>query len=799
MAGQPGPDNLAMAQALASLAMVFGNGPTSASGTRLPNPQVADRDPAASAVVRLTALGQRAAESAAGASSSSTTPDAAAGPDPAVALGAHPLMQLAIAGAGLGGERQQPMDLLNVLRSFVGAPSAGGTTPGVDGAPNPTEPTPKTKAKARKRKAADTTPKLQMSGMAGTGRFIDFTAGFIEGCDKIVWSWTTSTQEQCRKEENARYTKAIAQCTKRRIDCCGDGVTDANGPGMSADCTNYEIVFTGIVEINNVWTEFFKSKDAEVTLVLINKLADTLNNEPSIRHIWRGGKRRPLYQNEHLLRLKTTFTVKEVPFFSRNLLSLISADSINENCPMEVVEKMPDEHSQYTPEHLRKPAALRFYWLPGVFQERVWEYAIRQLYVHTIKSEDTMLTTYRQLFSPVFPDKLTAVENKEGDDAKEPAQKKAKVDLDEDVGFDDVDIDFDMFDAATMTKEEAERRANTRTLISDAAMNQAKCVCAMLWPNIFKDDLPNAIEQIHGGNAGAALSWIKVLQQNQYFKSLAAKAVQFNTLLRNFNTFYTASLAHWQEFSEFRNSTQALLDKLADMDFGQAALKECAAWSTNVARKLVPMTKADNLFAELDSLYSDVRIQGDLAPTLAERKAAYLKSFGLVIAVLKHLFLSTVKSVNNLAKVPARLDILRTSQTLIGEIVNIATQKVSAKKFLLVKDPKVTLAERLEKTVELFQCVADLCAEHYKDWEPILPQETEPSQEIQDNFNCITTRVATLDRNLNEADGSFFFALKGTAHDNPPDALLFFYQPLFLESDMAILNIYKEHQKAFRF
>ena len=62
-------------------------------------------------------------------------------------------------------------------------------------------------------------------------------------------------------------------------------------------------------------------------------------------------------------------------------------------------------------------------------------------------------------------------------------------------------------------------------------------------------------------------------------------------------------------------------------------------------------------------------------------------------------------------------------------------------------------------------------------------------------FFVNTTSEAT----LNEADGSFFFALKGTAHDNPPDALLFFYQPLFLESDMAILNIYKEHQKAFRF
>jgi len=283
------------------------------------------------------------------------TPQRAQGPlieevteEPAAVASAPQLATVASADGNSPGQ-----ELIRAMRGFAGAspsglppsavsasPQAGGVLP-IVAAQSPLQalnlapllslfagqvPNAATEAAAAPKKSSKPGPKLKKQSLitqAVTGpvnyRFVDFSKGHLDGCESEICVWTLSAEMMCNKAYESKIARIIKE-TRRRKGICNDpsNAGDPHASQTADDCDRYECMFLGIQEINGVWMNFSNDKNPEACLSAIQSIHSTLNNQAILTGIWQQGQRVPLYQREKLLRLKVTFTTKEVPLQHNN-------------------------------------------------------------------------------------------------------------------------------------------------------------------------------------------------------------------------------------------------------------------------------------------------------------------------------------------------------------------------------------------------------------------------------------------------------------------------------------------------
>ncbi len=767
------------------------------------------------------------------------TPQRAQGPlieevteEPAAVASAPQLATVASADGNSPGQ-----ELIRAMRGFAGAspsglppsavsasPQAGGVLP-IVAAQSPLQalnlaplfslfagqvPNAATEAAAAPKKSSKPGPKLKKQSLitqAVTGpvnyRFVDFSKGHLDGCESEICVWTLSTEMMCNKAYESKIARIIKE-TRRRKGICNDpsNAGDPHASQTADDCDRYECMFLGIQEINGVWMNFSKDKNPEACLSAIQSIHSTLNNQAILTGIWQQGQRVPLYQREKLLRLKVAFTTKEVPLQHTNLLSLAGPESCEDACPEAVYSKMPDSHSSYTPANQQKPEYLKHYWTPGKFQFRLYDHVLKQLFVYAVKSEETFLMHYQRLFVSHFSHLANAPGSARAA-AAEPQAKKAKVgDAPEEVSaeeaFGDMDVDFDCFENALLTREELDKKQNVLQLISPDSRDNAKWFCCLVWPDRFdRDSLEEALRQYESASPP---QWIRTMQGCSYFTDIARASKVLLTKLKEFDGFYKGAVEAWEKFCRFLEATEALVGAV-ESELNTSAVRSINAWSREVCHKLVAMEKIDSLFEDLDAKFKDPRVQADKSSTLGIWRFKFQNSFATVVKICKAMLISCLAGVSRMPTgLAQRIDILSTSQAIVTEIMCLMmnmkagqTHPLRVLQGMSIQEVE-TLSLRLRSISEMFNVIFDLAVEHYQSWEARILQQSDavPSPEIQDDFNKITAKTAQL--TMDKSTGKYAWALADAAP--PHGRLQFFYRKLFRAEEVEVLKLLDVQQEA---
>ena len=545
MAQQHQNNNLVLAQALAGLAMIGSQQQQRQAGNG--NGAAAMRRSSSNPTLQIEEISevdvsqqQQALQTSASSSGSGAQAAGGTGASPGQQLmglirgiagcNAPSLPQALVDSAGgttaLALQQSQPVQPLDLMTTLAGLMQQ----------PQPEEPAVAPKKKQRKAPSGATSAKRSIiqgpnPGGPVEGRYVDFSKGHLEGCDAEVWTWTLSTELSLNKNYESKLLRIIRDTGKRKQICndpCNAGNPDASS---SADeCDKYEIMFTAIIQINQVWMDLPKFKNPDATVNAIDQLHNTLDSQPLLRSIWQRGQRVPLYQRERLLRIKVTFVAKQFPVILRNITSLINAESCEEACPESVASRMPEAHASYTPRTQQKAEYLRAYWAPGELQFRLWEHSCKQLYIYQVKSLEQFYSVYANFCLSIFPQLADATgapkdQDKTAAAAAEPAEKKArtedgKVDKAsaESDAFEDFQFNLEAFESACLPEGERQRRQDINQLISEKSRDQALWVCSLVWPEKFKSSLDEALKQY---SLEVTPAWIKTMQGCSHFVNLA--------------------------------------------------------------------------------------------------------------------------------------------------------------------------------------------------------------------------------------------------------------------------------------
>ena len=606
----------------------------------IPGLQIANQPVGNAAGSKRLALADGARTSA-HASSSASQPSEVANPF------ALALRQAMPSGQGQEQPTQQP-SILSILAQLPGVSNAMGSVPmgpmgsEEDEAEAEEDEPRREKKKTKKNGPAHRNPTAggglsQMRGGGGNGptRLADFTKVQLDGSEVAINQWTAGDENFCVKDCNPLLEKIIKEGTRRKNQLQSDIVLDHSAAAMMHEIDNYEIVFQGIIALNEAWSQFIKTKNCDLTLVTVQGLHDALNNSAGCQKIWKRGGRIPFWMRERHMRLKILFQLKDGHFEVRTYAILVSGTSCEEAVPKIIIDMMPEEHPQYRPSHQCKPASLRIHWSPALFQMRLIEYSISKMVVYIFKSLDRMQEVFRTMFQSSFPDELsvkdcetTAVEAKEPQSSPGAATRPT-VNMESD-DFDDIDVDYDQFDQSLIPTEEAQKRQDAKFLISDEAIMNAKVICAIRWPFQFKDFLATAVEKY---TAAPPPDWVRAMMGSEPFKAAFVKANQFHKDCSAFLKFYESHQQEWQQFVTLVDSTKDVMDKMNNGPTSDiATVRLISNWSGSAASNLKAFVEIDEIVNDINARFRNPAVQGNLHSTLELRMDKIAGSFSFFCA-----------------------------------------------------------------------------------------------------------------------------------------------------------------------
>lgn len=439
---------------------------------------------------------------------------------------------------------------------------------------------------------------------------------------------------------------------------------------------------------------------------------------------------------------------------------------------------------------------------------RLYEHGLAKLLVYVISEQDMLLISAK-VFVSSFPGELRPwlqdMEDPSASVPADPAAKKQKLDdaqvggdCEDDIDFDDVDVDADPFQEAVLTTEELQRRQAVKHLISDAANEQAKIICCILWPDRFRDDIENILEKI---NSGTVLPWVAQSQNNMFWKSSSSSLRSLPKMCRDSKGFVLLSTNLWSAFIECDASTSTTVASLRSREPGAFNIRGVSQWSRTVAKNLRLVTKVSESFASLHARYPDQRVQGNVYATLRLWRRQFVRSFNDVVEMAKLLVLSTLSLCDGMGNVAGRVEVVDTSQKLAAELLNVIANTSQAAGDSMVpanqdKDqPKQRvekLQDRLREVSTLFGSVVDVCKEHYTTWETPLLQESpsEISPDLQESYNNLSAQTKDFFEGM-QVGGRFAWVRHASRSLVP-----FFAKPLLLETEVPIMEILQWQQQA---
>ncbi len=651
-------------------------------------------------------------------------------------------------------------------------------------------------------------------GQSGVGRFISFTSVHLDGCDAAVTSWTLSTDLHLSQEENGKFIKLSKNCSKRQAGTMSDNVAVLNDEagGHHDDLDYYGITFDVIVQLNGAWIAFGKdTRTGDITLVTVTGLLDTMKQNPALKSIWRDGQRVPLYQRQNLSRLKVTFIAKERPLNIRNLLVLLGPESCEENCPAVVADRMPTAHAHYTPADKRKESHLKDYWTAGKYQFRLYDHALRMIYVWAVNKDFDLLSHLHKLFMESFPNELQDAMNPQGDrsgaspsghttPAQPAAGHAAPEETDENVSFDMDDIDFGALETLCITESDKERRQTLKHLMTEDAENNARWLLAICWPDRFKSHLGAALDQLQ---ASPPAPWLKTMNSCTHFTELKKKAAVFHKQLLAFDSFSEKFKTSWNDYKEFKSITANHVQRIAEGPYDQGLLKDVTVWS-NKFSNLQSMLDIDHQFKDLDECF-DAKVMGDMASTFWSWRLSASSSLIDLVYVCKGLAFAPVVLASKLPPTPekrvAKLTILDAGLKLAMDALNLAAKTHMATSHEIRNteegtEVKETAASRIQAIADFAHLTVSLNKVHIKVWEPILhvsgEEKPEPDEDTQQSYNELC-QMWTRFREGVKADGEFWWALNDAKIQDARMPAL--YKKLLTKNDDEIIVLMTKHHE----
>ncbi len=646
--------------------------------------------------------------------------------------------------------------------------------------------------------------KLKGGGGNGAFRLADFTKVQIDGCEVGIDQWTAGDETFGTKDFNPIADKLIREGTKRKGSLASDSVLDNDAIAMSHEIDLYEIVLTGIKELNDAWARHNRDNNPDITLVSVQGVLDALCDGPGIQKIWRHGVRCPLWMREKHTRLKVLYVIKDGQFEVRTFMLLVQGSVCEETIPIAITMMMPEEHPQYKPSSQCKPQSLRSWWSPGLFQVRMIEYCIGKMVVYVFKAPSDLTRTFRKMFESTFPDQLepSQVEKIAGAGAggsavDADAAPQVVLNLDSD-DFYDIDIDFDELDAPTMLAADVQKRKEAKFLITEEAVMNARVICTILWPELFKDFLSEAVDKY---NSPSPPVWVRALKAADHFKDFFKSAQQLYKDIAAFDAYMKEHVDEWPQFVTFLNSSKDVLAKLSDPSGSSVnTVRLVSAWSAEVAKSLIAFTAADELFQDLHLKFKNPAVRGDLHSTLQQRQSQATNAIGVIVKLIKTLFLSSVS-------VSAAMPVAHGDKKieLVASATALATQHLSSMcEGFLASNCSIpittaegagttTLSIRLSEVSTLLGSISEVVTEHYKVWDNALRSEGPPTEDLQVGYNSLCTKFKALESDM-KANGKYSWARKGSGMANAT-ALDVMYDKFFSEKDwQSVLIMTHQHQ-----
>jgi len=217
----------------------------------------------------------------------------------------------------------------------------------------------------------------------------------------------------------------------------------------------------------------------------------------------------------------------------------------------------------------------------------------------------------------------------------------------DDSNFDN--IDCDEFDQELWSPEEREELATAKVLLSDAAVQDAKLVCATVWPlNFGTDALAKVVAMIKPEPTSDKTQFVQALMSKcDAFKQLGKLAVSTHTSWVEFHDWVKTTSVTWTALGKFEKETDDILTtsgSQAEENHGNI-VQSITVWSqaaTERRRRFETLKKSAKLLHDLPTLFPDDRILGDYAIVFKEKKNKVINLVTSIATLSKRLYFSTL-------------------------------------------------------------------------------------------------------------------------------------------------------------
>ncbi len=508
------------------------------------------------------------------------------------------------------------------------------------------------------------------------------------GCPKLVTSCrdyvTLSLKEAerfCISSEldlNVDFVKKMKQvqkdCAWRKVaiqDIIRQQASIEGLEALYADLHAWDLILTALMSNQDIWEAHIVKPQADLTLHKLTTLHQPLDINTSIRKWWMHEtgvhKWFPLWQRYNHHGFKLRFTVREAPLRIRNAILLVSAEQATLICPAWLVAKMPEEFPTYIMVNGRKDSMLRRYWSPAKVQEKLWKEMFKCLLQLNL-DQASLLTQLAIIFRTVFPDSFkeeldVSVSGLEDAEPETPASKRRRLDgpldsameevdqgegskrdeedmEDEDL-FGDLDLDFDKFDA--VAAGEAPRQPQELFTEPKQMMEYCKDVCALVWPDKFREHLAAAIRY---SEVQPPRGFLPELMADTKFGAWRAHAVEFQNSLIQFEEFQGTLKPVVDAMNNFGEEVHTLMSLAygKSSESGPAvALASVTKWcgGSEAVQKLSALKKADKKVGEALTKFSP-KVMGSYMKQNELYNQRLLEIVGEVLILAKVLYLGSL-------------------------------------------------------------------------------------------------------------------------------------------------------------
>ena len=632
----------------------------------------------------------------------------------------------------------------------------------------------------------------QQQGIAWD-RFLFHCNGCTSQNASLFKEWTLSPKQDWKRDGQTKYENKARDNSRRadRIVQCGLKTTQLD---TLLECFGaFGNIFPAIVKLNDSWLEYLSKPslaNGELALEKVTNLLTEISACEGSRSWWKGGERIPPLQKQSLQELKLCATSRQKPFQPKIFLLHMNHEICVNLLPAHITNEFAEAHSEWVAPANRQEELLRSYWMPHLFQYRLWTYGFKVIGDYAKPDVPTLKDIITSFFKCIFAKEFKCIADSdkgrvpttsaEPAGSAEPAAKRQRTEAsdgqdesEDDSNFDN--IDCDEFDQELWSPEERGELATAKVLLSDAAVQDAKLVCATVWPlNFGTDALAKVVAMIKPEPTSDKTQFVQALMSKcDAFKQLGKLAVSTHTSWVEFCDWVKTTSVTWTALDKFEKETDDILTtsgSQAEENHGNI-VQSITVWSQAATerRRFETLKKSAKLLHDLPTLFPDDRILGDYAIVFKEKKNKVINLVTSIATLSKRLYFSTLAHLLRMAPAaPGRVPLITAMENLICSHLGMLASLQSSSSCVLVTEPMATLTSRIRALQKFCLTGCKIHKQHYEVFEDLSVGELEVTDATQSKYHELCADVRYF-KNAVKEGGEMSWAVPDAApdHENP--------------------------------